>query len=235
MATAVFEFELFTSHAWGLDRVNHIRVVRLAEVLTSSYKLKVWIDKERLEGDVLGKITNGVDKSKYFGCFVTKDYMEKIEVTNKLDYCNVEFDCAIKRGKDQFIVIVMEPGMKKTAEWKGKLGAINQLKFIDFTDDSKLDSVAAQIADKVGAIGPGLMQFFSSLSINPNSALQICAKEGITSPDDMRFLSEEDLIGMGFKLLDVRKLKAPTKVHNQVVSFCNCFVIQRSNVSSAVR
>ena len=41
--------------------------------------------------------------------------MQKLEVDDKLDYCKVEFDYAMRKGFSNFITIVMDTDMRRAA------------------------------------------------------------------------------------------------------------------------
>ena len=138
--------------------------------------------------------------------------MHKLEVDDRLDYCQLEFDYAIRKGVGNFITVVMDVDMRRTASWNGRLGVLNQLVFIDFTDDSKMDSVAAHLANKFGIAKPAtnaLADFFAGINITglPDSVMTKCTQEGI-APADFAYFSEDDIKKLGFRMGDMAKLKA---------------------------
>ena len=73
------KFTAFLSHNWGKDdegRDNHQRVLKLAKALSDA-GLPVWTDEDQMHGDILQRMTDGIDDSACVVVFVTKNYITK--------------------------------------------------------------------------------------------------------------------------------------------------------------
>ena len=65
---------------WGTDelgRSNHERVTAVNKALTRA-GLVTWFDEERMRGDVVAQMTDGIDKSSLVLVFITKNYIRKV-------------------------------------------------------------------------------------------------------------------------------------------------------------
>ena len=71
---------MFLSHDWGKDennRDNHARVAKVNELLKAR-GFKTWFDNDRMVGDIVGQMCQGVEKSAVFVAFVTARYISKV-------------------------------------------------------------------------------------------------------------------------------------------------------------
>ena len=73
-------FDLFLSHDWGIDeqaRDNHERVQRLNALLQAS-GVTTWFDAEQMEGNIVDRMCDGIDRSTLVVICVTKNYIRKV-------------------------------------------------------------------------------------------------------------------------------------------------------------
>jgi hypothetical protein len=101
--------DVFLSHDWGMDelgRSNHERVVRIAEHLKQA-GLRVWLDQERMEGDIYQRMVEGIESSRLTLIFVTEAYLYKIAGkggAGDKDNCLFEFDYAVRsKGRSKML------------------------------------------------------------------------------------------------------------------------------------
>jgi hypothetical protein len=117
--------DCFLSHDWGEDeqgRKNHDRVARVNESLKSR-GIITWFDAEKMEGNIVQQMSNGIDNTQCVLVFVTRNYMNKVAGTNANDNCQLEFQYALrKKSAALMLPIVMEDRMKNTNKWKGPVG-----------------------------------------------------------------------------------------------------------------
>ena len=135
-------YDAFLTHDWAddeLNRNNHKRVAEVNKALKDN-GIITWFDSDRLEGDIVTQIVNGIEKSRKVVVFVTSRYMTKLQTENGVDYCKSEFLTAANRlGPQNMIPVVMEPGMLDQGLWKGPLQFyIGSKLYIDFSTPQKL-------------------------------------------------------------------------------------------------
>merc|ERR1711908_242347 len=98
---------------------------RVNEVLKQE-GLVTWFDEERMVGDIVKQMTEGIDRSRNVIVFITKTYVEKVngEAERGLDdNCALEFGYACQRkGIRWLIATVMEPSCCDTRKWHGPVG-----------------------------------------------------------------------------------------------------------------
>ena len=84
---------------------------------------KTWFDEERIRGDIDDRMAEGIEQTKCVIVFMTQKYYKKVSGKTANDNCELQFRHA-KRMKtsDKMIVVIMEPCMTKTEEWKGHVG-----------------------------------------------------------------------------------------------------------------
>jgi hypothetical protein len=73
-------YDVFLSHDWGTDvqgRNNHERVSKVNAALSAA-GLVTWFDEERMRGDVVQQMTDGIDRSSVVLVFVTSNYIRKV-------------------------------------------------------------------------------------------------------------------------------------------------------------
>ena len=117
--------DVFLSHNWRKDelgRNNHQRVSIINKEL-KRIGYKTWFDEERINGDIDDRMAEGIEQTNCVIVFMTQKYYKKVSGKTANDNCKLEFSHA-KRMKtsDKMIVVVMEPCMTKTEEWKGHVG-----------------------------------------------------------------------------------------------------------------
>jgi len=139
-----------------MDRNNHKRVSAINDALKEK-GITTWFDGDRMRGDIVRQMTNGIDNSKIVIAFITKDYIQKVMgagVNGTNDNCKVEFDYAVrKKTADNIITVVMEDGCADTRQWSGAVGAyLGGRLYFDFRDDSKLDSCVANLRREIDRI-----------------------------------------------------------------------------------
>jgi len=113
---------VFLTHTWvkdELNRENHSRVATVNELLKSQ-GFKTWFDEDRMVEHIYQKMAEGIDDSDIILVFISKAYMEKLNITGH-DNCKKEFTYAITRKK-KMLPIVMEPCMRDPSQWVGNLG-----------------------------------------------------------------------------------------------------------------
>jgi hypothetical protein len=152
-------YDVFLSHDWGrdqLDRNNHTRVSKINDALKKAGFI-TWFDSDRMRGDIMLKMTEGIDNSKAVIVFITKNYIQKVAGNGERgtsDNCKIEFDYSCSRKTtDKMIAVVMEPESKNTSEWTGPVGALfcNKL-YCDFTKDDHLKDCMEQIKEEFAII-----------------------------------------------------------------------------------
>jgi hypothetical protein len=74
-------------------------------------------------GDIVAKMTGGIDNTQIILVFITKRYVEKVGGANSNDNCQIEFDYSfIRKKREMMLPIVMEGQMRDTSQWTGKVG-----------------------------------------------------------------------------------------------------------------
>lgn len=149
--------DVFLSHDWGKDeegRANHDRVARINAGL-QALGLVTWFDSERMEGDIVKMMCNGIENASVIAVFVTKNYIDKVNSDNGNDNCQQEFMYAKARKSPKLMLpIVMEKGCRKTSDWIGPVCmTLGNTLYIDCAADSDEDravkDIAAAVAKKV--------------------------------------------------------------------------------------
>jgi len=146
----------FLTHNWGEDkqgRDNHKRVGLINNALKKR-GMTTWFDDERMRGDIVMEMTQGIDNSLVTIVFLTEVYIEKVSGTGSNgmnDNCKVEFDYAVQRKRvDNIIPVVMEPNCTNTPTWTGAVGAYLSSKlYYDFTDDDRLHNCVDTLVSEI--------------------------------------------------------------------------------------
>jgi hypothetical protein len=104
------ETDCFLTHDWGQDemgRSNHARVSRVSSSLKER-GLIAWFDSDRLSGNIVKQMCDGIDNSNCIIVFITKNYVEKVAGSNANDNCQLEFNYAFRRkSASRMIAVVM--------------------------------------------------------------------------------------------------------------------------------
>ena len=131
--------DLFLSHNWGkdeLDRNNHDRVSTIKEEL-KILSYQTWFDEERMRGDIVNQMADGIEGTQGVIVFITKKYLDKVTGQRANDNCRLEFDYAARtKTSEKMIAVVMEKDMRDTSKWKRSVGIILGGKmFIDMSGE----------------------------------------------------------------------------------------------------
>lgn len=116
-------YDAFLTHDWGTDKLgrsNHDRVILVNEGLKKS-GVKAWLDEERMRGDIVHQMTQGIEDSFVLVVFITENYIMKVAgmgPNGANDNCKVEFDYSVRRlGASMMVPVVMEPSCRDTRKW----------------------------------------------------------------------------------------------------------------------
>ena len=79
------QFDIFLSYNWDVkDKVKN-----LYNKLTNDFNLRVWIDYNQLDNNMLyDQLTEGIRKSTLFLCCVTKKYTESVNCIRELNFAS---------------------------------------------------------------------------------------------------------------------------------------------------
>lgn len=117
--------DCFLTHDWGTDelgRSNHERVARVNESLKERGFI-TWFDSDRLVGNIVSQMCNGIDRTKCIIVFITKNYIEKVSGDNANDNCQLEFNYALRQKSAKYMIpVVMERRVRDTQTWRGAVG-----------------------------------------------------------------------------------------------------------------
>ena len=155
-------FDAFLSHDWGKDahgRDNHARVAQLNELLKAR-GVRTWFDNERMTGDIVAMMCDGVEKSATFVSCITERYVGKVASATD-DNCKAEFSHAVRRRTTRNILpLVMEERMKAPSSWSGPVGMrLGDVLYIKGWDDdltAAADMLVVEIAKRFPAIATRL-------------------------------------------------------------------------------
>jgi hypothetical protein len=104
------ETDCFLSHDWGLDGpifTNHKRVSRVNDLLKQK-GFKPWFDADKMDGNIVEKMCEGIENTKCFIAFITSNYIMKVGGANGKDNCKREFNYAVQfHGPEKIIAVVM--------------------------------------------------------------------------------------------------------------------------------
>jgi hypothetical protein len=134
---------VFLTHDWGDDemgRKNHSRVEKV-NIGLKQRGIVPWFDSDKMTGQVLDKMCEGIDETQLMVVFITQRYLDKIGGKDMRDNCKYEFTYAFKQlGPQKMIPVVMENRVRDTGRWKGQGGAaMSPLLYIDMVEDSNIN------------------------------------------------------------------------------------------------
>eukprot|EP00047_Mylnosiga_fluctuans_P012056 m.24296 g.24296 ORF g.24296 m.24296 type:complete len:341 (+) comp3994_c0_seq2:169-1191(+) len=112
-------YHAFLSHNWGdaPDHSNHQLVMRVCCALRD-LGLSLWFDEERLSGDILREISDGLEASATVVCFITQAYLNKVQRDPRDgDYCQMEFSTAHGCRSGRMIAVPVEEGVLVPRRW----------------------------------------------------------------------------------------------------------------------
>jgi hypothetical protein len=151
-------FDAFLTHNWGLDslgRDNHDRVVKFKKHFGTKHNMdSLWLDEERMTGNIVKQMCDGIDKSRYVIVFVTQNYIDKVDgkgPKGDRDNCHLEFNYAArKKGASKMIAVVMEDACSDSSEWDGPVGMyLGGELYFSFKNDSELQKCAKLVYNEI--------------------------------------------------------------------------------------
>ena len=157
-----FLYHVMITHDWGTDelgRNNHATNIMLNEALKAR-GFNTWFDDDRMEGDIVQQMADGIEKSACVLVAITQRYMTKVSGTNDNDNCKIEFGHA-QRNKTaaKMIPVPIEPRCMNPQAWTGPVGAVlggqlyhANLAFDILADRARFDAEVNKIADRIRAI-----------------------------------------------------------------------------------
>jgi hypothetical protein len=157
-----FLYDVMITHDWCIDefgRNNHDTNIMLNEALKAR-SFNTWFDHDRMEGDIVQQMTDGIQKSACVLVSITKRYMEKVEGTNDNDNCKIEFGFAQRnKGASRMIPLPIEPRCLNPQAWTGPVGGIlggqlypTNLAFDIIADRARFEAAVDKIVDRIRAI-----------------------------------------------------------------------------------
>ena len=149
--TAEYQFDVFLSHDWGVDeknRDNHKRVSLINDILKAR-GFRTWFDNDRMVGDIVAQMCDGVEKSAVFVSCITARYVSKVGSAED-DNCKAEFSHAVRqRGTKNIVPVVMEQRMQNPATWAGPVGMrLGDVLYVRMWDED-VKASAAQLAEEI--------------------------------------------------------------------------------------
>ena len=159
-ASSSAEYDAFLTHDWGddeLGRSNHARVAEVNRLLKAA-GFVTWFDEDRMQGDIVSQMANGIDSSAAVLVFVTENYCIKVAGAGRNgadDNCKKEFDYASRRkGIEKMIAAVMEPRCRDPTKWQGAVGmTLGGRLYKDLAEDDVAAAVPALMEEIVRVTG----------------------------------------------------------------------------------
>ena len=148
-------FHAFATHNWGTDvhnRNNHERVKQFVKELQKRFH--IWFDEERMTGNIIQQMCDGIDRSEFMIVFVTRSYIDKVNGKGPRgdnDNCKLEFGYAADRkGSSKLIAVVMEDGCRDSSKWDGPVGMyLGTHLFFSYTNDTKLQDCVNKVSEEI--------------------------------------------------------------------------------------
>ncbi|RYH20274.1 TIR domain-containing protein [archaeon] len=168
--------DCFLTHDWGTDELGRSNHERVAKV-NSSLKERgfvTWFDSEKLVGNILAQMCNGIDRTKCVIVFITKNYVDKVSSENANDNCQLEFSYAVRQKSAKVMIpVVMEGRMRDTSQWRGAVGmALGGSLYIDLVQDhnwdQQMDELGKYILSLVKPIRKTVLSFPWAASLVTN-------------------------------------------------------------------
>ena len=130
---------VFLSHNWGKDdsgRDNHYRVSLINKEL-KKIGYQTWFDADRMTGDIVKQMSQGIEKTKGVLVFITRQYLDKVTGEDSSDNCKLEFEYATRnKTSSKMIAVIMENSMSNSREWTGTVGMhLGGKIYVDMTED----------------------------------------------------------------------------------------------------
>ncbi|CAK8989113.1 Nucleotide-binding oligomerization domain-containing protein 2, partial [Durusdinium trenchii] len=142
------EYDVFLSHNWGVNDVTHRRVLDIAAGLRN-VGLRVWVDEERMQGDVTVRMAEGIRASKVVVIFVTALYADKIGSEDVNDNCRFEFNFARKHRGTALIPAILDSSMLDTSRWTGPIARLFDLLYVDLTADPPVPAKVQELVEQI--------------------------------------------------------------------------------------
>jgi len=150
-------YDCFLTHNWGMMLAdgtydNHERVARVCKALVAR-GIKPWFDQERMKGNIVKQMCDGIDASKIVLVFVTKDYISKVRGSNEADNCQREFNYAMQQKSALMLPVVMESSCLNSKKWGGPVGmALGGHLYFNLSNDDGFEAKMDDLADKIRAL-----------------------------------------------------------------------------------
>ena len=212
VSKAAFEKELLTkthvflTHDWGTDeqgRNNHDRVAKVNAWL-QKHGIVTWFDSERMRGNIVQQMFQGIDNARVIVVFITKNYVDKVAGKGPAgagDNCYKKFDYAERQKTSaKMLAVVQEKRCRNPKDWKGPAGLLGGSLYCDNVDDSAFESNMQELLKKIKDLIPPA-EFDLSLApsaagggsrpITPVLAASASAPAGVASPAGTTSLEAE--------------------------------------------
>ena len=82
------QWDCFLSHTWGINQQTHKQVIEIARIMREN-RINVWIDEDNMIDSVGDDMREGIDYSHCFIAFITRNYLDKSNDKNKLNFFKV--------------------------------------------------------------------------------------------------------------------------------------------------
>eukprot|EP01038_Epipyxis_sp_PR26KG_P012742 gene12742-17083_t len=144
--------DCYLSHEWGVDahgRLIFDRVFRINQALRAR-GLYTWFNETQLGNDFIGKMTEGIDKSRTMVVFLTRGYMSNVS-NYTTDNCHTEFSYEIaKKHPDLMIPVIFEEQLLNKSLWFGPVKiALGDASYIDFVSDDNFDGKIDELYKRI--------------------------------------------------------------------------------------
>jgi len=151
------QYHTFLTHNWGEDmqkRNNHKRVVQFKKELAEHGIENLWLDEERMTGNIVQQMCDGIDDSKLVIVFITQSYIDKVagrSTKGTHDNCLLEFRYAArKKGTSNLIAVAMEEACTDAANWDGPVSFyLGGELYYSFKHNSELKRCAREVAAEI--------------------------------------------------------------------------------------
>ena len=160
MSEMATTYAAFLSHDWGTDelgRRTHDRVKRVHALLRQN-GIATWLDEEEMRGNIVQRMTEGIESSTLVLVFVTRNYIDKAagrgpngESDNV--FREFQYSCQRKTVGVQLLPVVLEPSCLNQRTWDGAVGFnLGNHLYVDLADDSDFESkVTSDLAPRIRA------------------------------------------------------------------------------------
>ena len=128
--------DVFLSHNWGKDSVNHKKVSLINKKLIEQ-GYETWFDEKNMWGSIDDRMEEGIKHTKGVIVFLTHEYHEKVNGDNAGDNCRKEFKYAShKKTRSKMVPVVMEKCMLDTRTWSRRFDFnLCTEKYVDMSGD----------------------------------------------------------------------------------------------------